>query len=66
MGLATEIANAAPGIRRREHRERIGIAEVLTLEKDVRGAIATALTRFAGIDRASSTSAALAWARARE
>jgi type I restriction enzyme, R subunit len=54
IGLGTEIANAVQ-IRRRESGERIGVDEIATLQKELRGALETTLERFDGIDRSSAS-----------
>src|SRR5207237_388671 len=64
IGLGTEIANAVQ-IRHRERGERIGVDEIATLQKELRGAVETPLERFAGIDRSSSSFAALMTAQER-
>jgi type I restriction enzyme, R subunit len=58
IGLGAEIANAVQ-IKRREQGERIGVDEISTLQKELSGALQSTLERFAGIDRSSSSFAAL-------
>jgi type I restriction enzyme, R subunit len=58
IGLGAEIANAVQ-IKRRKHGERIGVDDLTTLQKELVGALETALDRFDGIDRLSSSFAAL-------
>ena len=64
IGLGAEIAKAVQ-IKRKEQGERIGIDDLATLEKELRGALGSLLERFAGIDRASSSFAALMAAQER-
>jgi type I restriction enzyme, R subunit len=64
IGLGAEIANAVQ-IKRRKQGERIGVDEVTTLQKELVGALETALDRFDGIDRSSSSFAALMAAQER-
>lgn len=64
IGLGAEIANAVQ-IKRRERGERIGVDDLTTLQKELRGALETALERFDGIDRSSSSFAALMAAQER-
>lgn len=64
IGLGAEIANAVQ-IKRRERGERIGVDDVTTLQKELLGALETALDRFEGIDRLSSSFAALMAAQQR-
>ena len=63
IGLGAEIARAVQ-LKRRE-RERIGFDEITTLQKELRGALETALDRFDGIDRSSAGFAALMAAQER-
>jgi type I restriction enzyme R subunit len=64
IGLGSEIADAVQ-IERREHGEKIGFDDVMTLQKELGGALETALDRFEGIDRSSSSFAALMEAQER-
>jgi len=64
IGLGAEIANAVQ-IKRRERGERIGVDDLTTLQKELVGALETALDRFDGIDRSSSSFAALMAAQER-
>jgi type I restriction enzyme R subunit len=64
IGLGAEIAKAVQ-IKRKEQGERIGIDDLATLETELRGALGSLLERFAGIDRASSSFAALMTAQER-
>jgi type I restriction enzyme R subunit len=64
IGLGTEIANAVQ-IKRREHGEKIGFDDLVTLQKELAGALETALDRFEGIDRSSSSFRALMEAQER-
>jgi type I restriction enzyme R subunit len=64
IGLGTEIANAVQ-IKRREQGEKIGFDDLVTLQKELAGALETALDRFHGIDRGSSSFAALMEAQER-
>ncbi len=64
IGLGAEIAKAVQ-VRRLERGERIGVDDLTALQKELRGAIETVLVRFAAIDRASSSFAALMAAQER-
>jgi type I restriction enzyme R subunit len=64
IGLGSEIADAVQ-IERREHGEKIGFEDVMTLQKELAGALETVLDRFEGIDRSSSSFAALMEAQER-
>ncbi len=64
IGLGAEIAKAVQ-IKRRERGDRIGFDDLVTLQKELRGALETALDRFEGIDRSSSSFAALMVAQER-
>lgn len=64
IGLGAEIAKAVQ-IRRREGGEKIGVDEIATLQKELRGALETALDRFNGVDRSNSSFAALMAAQER-
>lgn len=64
IGLGAEIAKAVQ-VKRREKGEKIGVDDVATLQKELRGALETVLSRFGGIDRSSSSFAALMAAQER-
>ena len=64
IGLGAEIAKAVQ-IKRKEKGEKIGVDDVATLQKELRAALETVLARFDGIDRASSSFAALMAAQER-
>jgi type I restriction enzyme R subunit len=64
IGLGAEIAKAVQ-IKRREKGERIGVDDLTALQKELRGALETVLDRFEGIDRSSSSFAALMAAQER-
>ncbi|HEX5559467.1 MAG TPA: HsdR family type I site-specific deoxyribonuclease [Gaiellales bacterium] len=64
IGLGSEIAKAVQ-IRRRERGEKIGFDDLVTLQKELRGALETALDRFEDIDRSSSSFEALMQAQDR-
>ena len=64
IGLGAEIAKAVQ-IRRREQGEKIGVDEISTLQKELRGALETCLERFVGIDRSSASFSALMEAQER-
>ena len=64
IGLGAEIAKAVQ-IKRKEKGEKIGVDDLATLQKELRGALETVLGRFVGIDRASSSFAALMAAQER-
>lgn len=64
IGLGAEIAKAVQ-IKRKEKGEKIGIDDVATLQENLRAALETVLARFDGIDRSSSSFAALMAAQER-
>jgi len=53
IGLGTEIA-AAMRMERKKHGEKVAADDLPTLQKELRGAIETALEHFAGLDRTKS------------
>lgn len=64
IGLGAEIASAVQ-VKRRERGEKIGVDDLSTLQKELVGALETALDRFDGIDRSSSSFSSLMAAQQR-